>query len=314
VNHRLLISGDSAGGNFTAACVIKLAKDPDYDGLPRPLAAMPIYPVLQIATSMVPSMQYNTPMAASTSKSMAELTSYYGGIDVNKKILAGMSDYVENSYREGHPMHEYYARMDPEKYLRRVTDTTLFSGNMGSDERAVGEHALDNRFYAKAKRSEGYNHKFPDHGSITRLNELMADELVSPGCASDETFKLIVEKGPRFIYLMGSQYCGLRDEGIIYMERLKEQCQILAQEFPDRAGEFNAEERYLCHTAGRTIHGFISGSTSFGRGDPGAKERREWDELYMTWIRTVKDKLLVRARRNSDDGSVEGLDDLKLDH
>ena len=103
VENRLMIGGDSAGGNLTSACIIKLAKD-DAEHLVRPLAALPIYPVLQSVTNMIPSMRYNTPMASSTATSMIDLTNKYGNLGSPicfkgfKEILRGPKSETEWDY------------------------------------------------------------------------------------------------------------------------------------------------------------------------------------------------------------------------
>lgn len=129
------------------------------------------------------------------------------------------------------------------------------------------------------------------HTEHPQLYAYMANELVSPLAASDETFKLLVgEKGPKFVYVMGSQYCGLRDEGLIYIERLKEN-----EETVHKRG------RFFASTAARTIHGWINGSTSYGNGEPEptgsdkmSMARREWDALLREWVDRVKCDILAK--------------------
>ena len=129
------------------------------------------------------------------------------------------------------------------------------------------------------------------HTEHPQLYAYMANELVSPLAASDETFKLLVgEKGSKFVYVMGSQYCGLRDEGLIYIERLKEN-----EETVHKRG------RFFASTAARTIHGWINGSTSYGNGEPEptgsdkmSMARREWDALLREWVDRVKCDILAK--------------------
>lgn len=284
VENRLMIGGDSAGGNLTAACIIKLAKD-DAEHIVRPLAALPIYPVLQSVTNMIPSMRYDTPMASSTATSMIDLTNKYGNLGCDgkrdqKKLFAD----TENTDQDGHPMYHLFKRMDPEKYLPRV-DPRLFSGHMDQTDVYIPS-SLEDEHYLKAKR--GNREKYTEH---PQLYAYMANELVSPLAASDETFKLLVgEKGPKFVYVMGSQYCGLRDEGLIYIERLKEN-----EETVHKRG------RFFASTAARTIHGWINGSTSYGNGEPEptgsdkmSMARREWDALLREWVDRVKCDILAK--------------------
>jgi len=232
---------------------------------------------------MIPSMRYNTPMASSTATSMIDLTNKYGNLGYDgrkdqKKLFAD----TENTDQENHPMHYLFKRMDPKKYLPRV-DTRLFTGHMDGHNEPC---SLTDEHYMRDKY--GKRDKYEEH---PRLYTYMADELVSPVAASDDTFQLLVEKGPKFVYLMGCQYCGLRDEGLIYIERLKE-----------HAPEDERDKRFFASTAARTIHGWISGSTSYGNGEPEptggdnmAHARREWDALCRQWVDRVKDDILEHA-------------------
>ena len=130
----------------------------------------------------------------------------------------------------------------------------------------------------------------------------MANPEISPCAASDEIMQKIVDFGPKFIYTMGCQYCGLRDEGLIYMERLRELSD-------------NDTERYFYSTAARTIHGWLSGSTSYGNGEPEPtgnskldQNRRQWNSLCNDWIERIQQRILKKAEVEEEESESSDSD------
>lgn len=219
-----------------------------------------------------------------------DLSAKYCQGDDSKKNTGNMADDAENTDQESHVCHELFLRMDPDKYLKRV-ESKYFSGVEESMKDMVADQdvnlefgdALTDKHYQNAKH--GKRPKYTEH---LALYQQMRNPEISPCGASDEIMKKIVEYGPKFIYTMGCQYCGLRDEGLIYMERLRE----LSDDNKDR---------YFYTTAKATIHGWLSGSTSYGNGEEEPtgyskqdQNRRQWNKLCNEWAEIIQEKIYDR--------------------
>ena len=282
IKNRLIIGGDSAGGNLSAANLVRLVQKfyPENPEAPRLLGACLVYPVLQNVTNMLPSLQYKTTMASSTINSMMDLSSkYWGELDLGRKECGKLADDAENTDQKDHPMHQLYQNMNPEKYLARVDKE--YTKQEGKTYKAICDESY-------LKKKSGKRAKYTPH---PKLYAQMKNPEISPCAADDEVFEAIVKYGPKFIYTMGCEYCGLRDEGLIYMERLRE----LSNQNKDR---------YFYSTADLCIHGWLTGSTSWGNGEPVpnasetskvANARRQWNELCEEWADRIQSRILDRA-------------------
>lgn len=235
-------------------------------------------------------------MASSTISSMMDLSAKYCQGDDSKKHTKAMAADAENTDQEFHLCNEIFKRMDPEVYLARV-ESKFFSGIDNEEDNTADQEvtldrgdALMDKHYQKAKN--GDRPKYSEH---LDLYQQMRNPEISPCGAREEIMQKIVDIGPKFIYTMGCEYCGLRDEGLIYMERLRELSD-------------NNKERYFYTTAKGTIHGWLSGSTSYGNGEPEPtgnskmdQNRRQWNKLCNEWAERIEERIYMRAFEDGEE-------------
>lgn len=129
-SEQISISGDSAGGNISAAIAHTLATT--RQDLPRIKGLALVYPVMQCVTSMVPSMKNGLIMGKKTPQENCNNLANYAGVS-EKHGDAWFKD-LENSHHENHAANYLFRRMDPEIYGQFIKRQKIKKFNLNNFE------------------------------------------------------------------------------------------------------------------------------------------------------------------------------------
>ncbi|KAL7843406.1 hypothetical protein AOLI_G00249180 [Acnodon oligacanthus] len=180
---RVVLGGDSAGGNLTAALSQRLAKK-QAGHLPSPLALVLIYPALQMADFNLPSYQQNhaVPLLFRARTIFYYLQYLNGDMSVSQDVLAGrhipaeLKQHYKKWLDPAHLPPEFRERSDPKPKVATDHDGEVY-------------HII----------KDGLQPEF------------------SPLLAEDDILRLTP---PTFI--LTCEYDVLRDDGILFQKRLKD--------------------------------------------------------------------------------------------
>jgi acetyl esterase/lipase len=179
----ILFSGDSAGGNLAAAVALNL-KQTNYTH--RPKVQVLVYPALQGFDMTLPSFIDNDNIVYGSRQSMAEVLLYYMGEDIR---LA--SQLVSNNHTTD-DLRQHYST-----FLNR----SLLPAKFQSKKDSLVEVPTDLESFGN-----------PD--VVNRLRRFTLDPLFAPLMAESL-------EGLPSAYIITAQFDVLRDEGVLYAERLR---------------------------------------------------------------------------------------------
>lgn len=180
---RVAIGGDSAGGNMAAAISLRLQK--------RLALQLLLVPVVQVLNWHQVGMMENSlylNKSINTIDSMYFLTNY-----LNVSAAYAYEIYANNHTSPAFKKSKYMEMVDPKKWLPRkyVRNTELWDD------------------YEMKK-------DFGNEEIFKAMEGLLKEPLISPMIADDDTLK-----GYPFTYIMTCGYDFIRDEGIMFYEKLK---------------------------------------------------------------------------------------------
>ncbi|XP_072034245.1 neutral cholesterol ester hydrolase 1-like isoform X1 [Amphiura filiformis] len=185
--HRIVVMGDSAGGNLAAAVTQRLTFDVQYKDLPKLRAQILMYPVLQVFDLKTPSYQQN---------------GRYRTLLLSSVLMAKMfSNYIVGNETLA-PILINNEHIAP--YVRTSTSYSKFV----SHDLIPEEFKKEN--YAPPDINLGYDHVY---------NEIK-DTVLNPDFAP--LMRPILEGLPE-AYITTCQFDILRDDGILYAKRLEKQ-------------------------------------------------------------------------------------------
>ncbi|KAG9260314.1 arylacetamide deacetylase-like 4 isoform X2, partial [Astyanax mexicanus] len=181
--HRVVLGGDSAGGNLSAALSQRLAKKRTGD-VPSPLALVLIYPALQMADFTLPSYLQNqsVPLLYRDKAAYYFLQYLNGDMSVCQEVLAGRHVPAE--------LKAHYSKwLDPANLPPEFRERSY--------QKPEADTAHDGEVYHVSK--DGLQSEF------------------SPLLAEDDVLRLTPST-----FILTCEYDVLRDDGILFHKRLKD--------------------------------------------------------------------------------------------
>uniref|UniRef100_A0A8B9R5V9 Arylacetamide deacetylase-like 4 n=1 Tax=Astyanax mexicanus TaxID=7994 RepID=A0A8B9R5V9_ASTMX len=188
--HRVVLGGDSAGGNLSAALSQRLAKKRTGD-VPSPLALVLIYPALQMADFTLPSYLQNqsVPLLYRDKAAYYFLQYLNGDMSVCQEVLAGR--HVPAELKAHYSKWLDPANLPPEFRERSYQKPEVKTSKFSSSILWVG---LTGYFFKDGLQSE-----------------------FSPLLAEDDVLRLTPST-----FILTCEYDVLRDDGILFHKRLKD--------------------------------------------------------------------------------------------
>jgi acetyl esterase/lipase len=203
---RLVLAGDSAGGNAVAVTTQRLLKEKRQ----LPKVQVLIYPWTQMVNSIMPSQvrYYKTGLIGNWNVTLSKLAMWYLGVDK-------VSDEIERVFLEN---HHFGLIEDANEHarIRACLDTSKIPEKYKPDPfyYDVEENAHLTELPTKVPESSALK---SDDGELAEVFRKLFDARISPLLAdmsdlvgSPKTYFLILEWDP------------IKDEGLLYAERLKE--------------------------------------------------------------------------------------------
>ena len=179
---RVVLAGESAGGNLAAAVSMKLSMD---DFPLRPKLQVLLYPALQAINLQTPSYQANKNGPWLTHEEMAFFYANYA-----QGQLENMGDYLTNKHV---PKEEFEKLMDEFMPLDALPNDDIMANH-------------DQNLAQSAEEPPYWN----------EIRDIITDPLFSPLLASDE-----ILLGSPTTYVSACQYDVLRDDAVWYARRLR---------------------------------------------------------------------------------------------
>nr|XP_039257558.1 arylacetamide deacetylase-like [Styela clava] len=186
---KIVLAGDSAGGNLATAIALRLTNTTNTKLNPCMLNV--VYPVLQMSNFMLPSYQQNRNPPLLTPPIMAHFFLLYIGLEKETELITPMT---HNLHMEG---------IEDEMLLKRTSSNWI-------------PDTYKKREYEKPKLRSTENEIKLLESYKKKLQKFANDTTFAPLSASDEELKLL----PR-THILTCEYDILRDDGIILYERMK---------------------------------------------------------------------------------------------
>nr|XP_039257554.1 arylacetamide deacetylase-like [Styela clava] len=190
--NKIVLAGDSAGGNLAVAISLKIGEE--FQNETHPICMINvIYPFMQLANFQLPSYLQNNDGGLFSPYPVVRFLLYYLGFWNHTNIIPLIT---RNSHMNGFKDKDILDRMSdkwiPEKYKKGLVPT--------DDDNEIGSDQMETYFL-----------------HATKIQEFVSNRQVAPLAASDEHLRTLP-----YTHVVTCEYDAIRDDGIIFYERMKD--------------------------------------------------------------------------------------------